>query len=821
MRKKVSHWILIFLTLSIQASLAQTASLIEDIKIFGNKRISNDTVRFYLRSQKGRPLDQKLIQQDFRALYKLGAFDDIKIEEQTSDTGVTLIFDLEERPLIGDVQYKGVDQPFYSRLSERLAEKKIDLRVNSYYDPAKVAQAEKAIREFFSEYGYPLAQVRCVKDEVNPAAVKLTFTVDKGPEVKIGHIDFVGNRTFSIKQLRKQMKLTKQKSFLPSLTKKDAYHQKRLEEDLKQVALFYQEHGRARVQIKEPTVEFVDAHETKWFPVPGRHKTTKQVALTIPVAEGGVYKVDQVRLSGTPTSYGEEIDRILAELQPGDVYNAKKLQQAYDEIKKTFSSRGYMVLDPSLVQDFNDDKNLVGVDFRLNETYPFYVRRIEFVGNKRIQDKILRRQMLLNEGDSFSEPLLDRSLVKLNQLDFFERIDRKNVDIKIDKENREVDLIVAVKEKGRQGIWLNGGSGGLGGGYAGIVYMAMNLLGLGELMRLETSGGPRNSSFVFDFLTHSLLDTRISLGLSVFRRFFDFDLIGSRLDPTQALTRVAKRSAGASLSGSYPLSEVSKVSLSYQTEGIHADSLILGSSAQRVSRRALTPAYTYNTTDNYFNPSKGQALTVSTALSGGLLGGGVNVVSPTFEHKFFAPDPFTSGRNTFAFRSTFAHAAGFGGREVPFYERFFSDGYMVRGFDVGEMTPLSFYQLPNGSSQTFGVTGIGGDTLAVFNAEYRVPIKDPVSFVYFFDAGIISMLRHPQTFASGQNLSLIRGTNALLRASTGGELQLQLPVVNKPLRLIFALNPFHLNKSFVAPNGQLLHFKEPKGKAKFALGRNF
>jgi outer membrane protein insertion porin family len=385
-----------------------------------------------------------------------------------------------------------------------------------------------------------------------------------------------------------------------------------------------------------------------------------------------------------------------------------------------------------------------------------------------------------------------------------------------------VYITVNVKEIGKQGIWFTSGSGEIGGGSLGVIYNAINLLGLGELLSLEATAGPRTANVILDLLMRRFLDSRVTLGLSLFRRFSRFDTIGANAI-NAALVKITRKDFGVRLSGSYPLTELSSVGVGFQAESVVSNDLSTGlPGEQHFTRRALTFNWNRDSTDHPLNPHRGQTALASLSVSGGILGGDMNLVKPHFEYRRFEPDPLTNGRNTWAFRAVLSQVSGFGGRGVPVFERFFSDGNLVRGFGAGEFSPLASYKIPvisvsklGEAGALSGISAIGGDSLAAVQTEYRIPVGGSLSFIPFFDAGVISALHRLGT------VRVLPDTNSFVRTSTGVELRFQLPIINRPLRLILAFNPTRLDKMFLLESGRMVRFKEKAWRVRPVLSGGF
>jgi outer membrane protein insertion porin family len=256
--------------------------------------------------------------------------------------------------------------------------------------------------------------------------------------------------------------------------------------------------------------------------------------------------------------------------------------------------------------------------------------------------------------------------------------------------------------------------------------------------------------------------------------------------------------------------------------------------------RRLTTTYSFNSVNNPITPTKGYSFSASLESAGRFLGGNVNFYRPSFEFKAYKP--VNHGRNTIAMRFSGSHVQAFANKSVPFYERFFMGGdYDLRGFDFRSVGPIAFISRTadtvNGSTgETVKVpfddiVHVGGDTQAVFNLEYRIPLVRSITLAPFVDIGnswvinsksLLRQVTDPRGQASLQGVNFLPGTNSGLRVSAGVELQITMPIINLPLRLIFAFNPSRIDRTYVGPSaGTPLSIQQPSQGFRFSIGKTF
>jgi outer membrane protein insertion porin family len=771
----------------------------------GNRRLPESAIRFHLRTKLGEPFDPRRIEQDVRALYALGVFRTVRIEREDVSGGVRLIVRVEEHPVIRRVRYVGVTAAEEADLARRLRGAGIELRAGRPCDPRDVWRAQQVIARWADERGYPWARVWSEeREDVESSSVDLAFRIELGPRGVIRRVTFRGNHAVASAELRKALRWLRPRSSFPWFSHRGIYTRARAEEDRQRLLALYHERGYARAEIGEPVIAFSEA----------RGRAT-DVCVEIPIREGPRYRVGEVGVETDEASVPSGVRSILAQLEPGEVYDGRKVRAVLDQVRAFYAAAGRIPMRAEVLPDFDDAAERISVRFRVELSPPLRVARIEFEGNRRISDRLLRRELLLREGEPYSEPALDRSLVRLARSGLVHPVDRKDVVLEVDRERREVAVTIRVRERERQGIWMIGGSGGVGGGYLGLMYQAVNLLGLGELLGGEATVGPRMHDLVLDLLLRRFANTPVTLGLSIFSRFSRFETVSvGALDA--GLERIAHRQAGVRLSGYYPLTERSSVGAALHWERVRATPLLPGESPSSFARPVVVLSWNRDTTEAVLEPRRGELWSAAVSVSGGEGA----MVKPSLEYRRYVPDPLTGGRHVLAVRSLFTHAAGWRGHSVPYFERFFSDGVLVRGFSAGEISPLARYRMtvvpaPGEERTLSGITAIGGDTMAAVQAEYRVPLLGRFAVVPFFDAGVISAI-HPLA-----GVSVLPGTNGLVRASTGVEGRFRVPLLEQPLRVIVAFNPTRLDRWVSGDGGRLFRVRERAWRLRAIFGGSF
>jgi outer membrane protein insertion porin family len=830
---------------------------IERIDIRGNRRIPEETIRFYIQSRTGDPYNEARLEYDLRAVYKANFFENIEIQERDGDAGKIITFIVKEKPLIRAIEYVGNKSFTESNILDEFKERKVGLTIDSQFDPSKIEAAKHALRNLLLQNGKPLGTIRAEIDNIPPSSVRIRFMVDEGPKVRIGQIRFIGNKVYTDKELRSSLKLTKQRSLFTMFKGTDKFHKEKLEYDIEMnLKAFYKEHGYWFVQVGAPVTRIFEGPRGA---LPLARKTRQQFFVEIPIDAGDQYRLGKLELKNCDPFKCDVLAKPFG-MNKGDILNQKKVKDTLDEIKKLYGMYGY--INWTYLNQWNPDaaNKTMDLTFEMQPDKQFFVRFITFLGNTKTRDKVIRREFILEEGRVFSSQALEHSVLRVNQLGYFEKIEEKDYEVKPDDKTGQVDVNVTMKEKSQRSIGFTGGVSGISGSFIGLNYSDNNLLGRGESLELSITSGTRTTNFTVSFTEPYLLDTRWNLGLSLFNQRYRYDtystygLLNASGNPTELFTQKTKggtvsmsRRLGRSLwsfGGSYTYQSIGVKDIAQGYESYALSQFVgstPGSSASTalngIIRSELTPTLSYNSTDAYFNATRGTSLSFSTAVSGGIFGGDFSMIRPNLEVRHFFPDKWLShGRNVFAFNLQGQFIQAYHKSSVPFFDRFFIGGEnSIRGFDIRSISPLAVSSSPQYDSKgnpiidlktglpkiVQSIIPVGGDTVGILNFEYRIPIAGPLSIAAFYDTGLARVSRKIGYGAFGTgSIDVIRSTNNAIRTSTGMEVQFVLPVVSAPFRLIFAYNPQTLDVS-IPINNTLYRLKEPHRDIKFTVGRSF
>lgn len=435
-------------------------AFIERIDFEGNRRIRRDTLQARIFSRVGDPYNEETLRRDFQALWNTQFFEDVKLEVEDGEkpNGKIIVFQVKERPVIRRIRYDGIHSISESDILDRFKEKKVGLTVESQFDPTRIKKAEVVLKELLGEHGRQFATVTPEYERIASSnAVILVFKIDEGPKVKVGKIKFTGNHAFSDRKLIRAMHHDRPIQ-IPlyfteiNLWSKTYDHDKLIEDQEVGVRGLYQDNGYFKVSLPDPILENVDTEGWKYgIPFAGR-TTGKAVNITIPIEEGERYTMGSIKIvsSDPDKALSLKVDALKSvfPLKAGDVFSTAKIRKAMEDYTKIYGQYGFIDFVPEPETDIDEKAKRIDVTMKFDEGKQYYVRRIEFSGNTTTRDKVIRRELLIDEGQLFNKRLWEISILRLNQLNYFDKIEAdKSAEIKRDTKAGTVDILLKLKER--------------------------------------------------------------------------------------------------------------------------------------------------------------------------------------------------------------------------------------------------------------------------------------------------------------------------------------------------------------------------------------
>jgi outer membrane protein insertion porin family len=805
-RPGISRLLAVVLLIAAAAGAIAQSLTIEQIRVIGNRRIPKETILARLFTHSGDTYDPVSIERDFNSLWNTGYFDDLRIEREDSEKGLILNIYVREKPTIREINYKGNNSVSQSDILDRFKKEKVPLSVESQYDGTKIKRAETVLKELLAEHGHQFATIKTEVKTIPPASVQVNFNIKEGPTVKVGNIKFVGNQHLSSLILRRSMKNLKPVGIPYSIVLENlfakTFDSSKLEEDAERVRQAYRDKGYYNAAVEEPRTLIRDEGGLSLLTF--RPNKGKRIDILMPVEEGDRYRLAGITFSGNKAVTNTRALRGTFAVKDGEYFNATLISKGMDNLKKAYGQLGYINFGAIPKTTFDEARKTVSIDIDIDEGKPFYVSRIEIQGNTLTRDRVIRRELLLEEGQVYNSQLWELSLLRLNQLDYFDplKVDQDS-EAHQDTEAGTVDLLLKVKEKGKNSIGLNGGVSGLSGAFLGLNYQTNNFLGLGETLSVQANLGNVNRQLLFGFTQPYFRNRPLNLGFQLFDTKSDYNAAksvaattGQSANLTTAQSSLLQNynnsTIGLNTSVSYPLprhnfqrvgftysltrSSITAFSTASQNlfQNIAFRSGIQGQNAlDGIVNSSASFSYSFNTINNPQRPRTGKEFTAVFQVAG--IGGNVRYIFPALAYKRFMPMknflPSPEGRNVFGIRSELKYIQGWGGDVAPPNNRFYAGGEGdLRGFDLRSTTPLAY--IPNKISfnltnpdgtcvprdpnnpqlnqciqillPVYSVVSVGGDLNFTNNMEYRIPVAGPVTFALFDDFGIDTSVNKDQ-----------------------------------------------------------------------------
>jgi len=685
--------IVLVLFVFVLSGAVQAAELpvVRAIEIRGLKRIEESALKNRITQKTGEVISQDRTSEDIKTIFKMGYFEDVRAEIDPFEGGIKLIFVIREKPTIVRIEFQGNKEYEDSKLQE-----KISLSAGAIADAVLIQDTVAKLRTFYEEEGYWLSRIVPVIKRINPDEVSLTFQIEEGKQVKIRDIHFEGSRVFAEDQLKKVIE-TRERWLFSFLTGSGYYKKDRMDVDIEKLRDFYFNNGFIKAVIGDPVVRLTDDREG--------------MTIRIPVSEGEQFRISSLEFSGN-TVFDSDTLRKRLTLQPDTPFSKETLRKDVFSISELYSENGYAIvtITPDLIPD--EGKKLVKVLLRIAEGEKYRIGRIEIAGNIKTRDKVIRREVRLDEGDEFNSALLRRSYERINNLNFFDNVE---LTPKPRPDEKLLDLDIKVKERPTGFLSVGGGYSSVDRFIAMVDLTQGNLFGRGQFIKFRGELGGRSTLYEVSFREPWFLDTPISFTTNVYKT-------------TRQYIAYDKKATGFGVSFGKSFSEYWRGDIGYNIETAtiydvtdDAPKLIKEQRGTNITS-SISPSIVRDSRNNFLDPTKGSKNAIYFTYAG--LGGTNYFFKSVAESAWYFP----VRSSAFLLRGRFGYGTGIWGKELPLYERFYVGGInSVRGLGFGDAGPRD--------ADTGDV--IGGTEELLFNAEYIFPLvaEARLKGVIFFDAG--------------------------------------------------------------------------------------
>lgn len=715
------------------ASRVFPQQMVARVRVEGNERIGADAIRAVIKTAEGQPFSQAKVQEDIKAIYNMGYFEDVRVNSMDTAEGKEVVFIVKENPIVDVIEVKG-----NSSIDKKDILAAVQTKPYTVLKKKQLADDVQSILNLYHQKAFYEAKVDyTIEFPRDPRKAQVTFVIKEGKKFFVRKITFVGNKAFSERKLRSVMN-TKEKSILFFWSSERGVLQHDvLETDVDRLTAFYHDNGFMDARVGTPKVE----------------QKSDGFYIQVPIVEGFRYKVGSFKITGDPIEADENISKKI-QTKVGEYFSREKLRKDIQYLTRLCLDKGYAraEVDPHVQKE--PEKREANIELEVKRGSKVSIGRINISGNTKTKEKVIRRQFQIAEGETFSATKIENSESKLKRLDYFEEIKINPVDT----ESPDImNIDVQVKEKLTGHIGAGGGYSSDEGFFVGGEITQRNLFGRGEMLSLKAHLGGSAQRYMLSFVEPSVFDTYYFFATDIYdwvREYDDFtkDAQGFQLRTGRAFGNWSKFTVGYVFENT-DITDVSESASSIikRQEGRHIkSSVILG--LERDS------------TDHPFLPTKGSIIRASVEESSSYLGSETDftkyeVAAGKYFPLFWKLVGLVKGEIGWIIKT--------GDKDILISDRFFLGGInSVRSYDWGELSPKD------------PATGdkIGGTKYGLFNTELMFPIIEEINLkgVVFFDAG--------NAFAEGQDLDISK-----FKMGVGGGLRWASPL--GPLRIEWAYNP--------------------------------
>ncbi|MGH8013456.1 MAG: outer membrane protein assembly factor BamA [Candidatus Binataceae bacterium] len=698
------------------------APTISQIKIEGNQRVETDAIRIHISSQVGQPLNPGTIDQDIKSIYQMGFFDRVNAATVNQNGRTILIYKVAERPLLTDVRLSGMKN--IKPTSDQVVNA-VKLHAGEILDPSRVEATIRALKSIYEDKGYLDTKINFrTVPEANNSAMGV-FDVVEGHVVTISKVNFVGNHHFSDRKLR-SMIATRPHNLLSIVFKTGILDRKKLQDDTDRISTFYYDHGFLNVHVAEPSVV--------------RHHNS--LVVTWNIDEGPIYHVSSVNVSGNLKVPKKELLKKIT-LKPGEVFSGTRMEHDVLTLSDFYSNRGYAYVNVDPRTQIDPLTRAVALDFAINPGQEVLVDRINITGNTKTSDRVIRRELKIQEQEPYSSRKIRESKQRLDGLGYFSST---RITTTPGPAADKIDLDVAVQEANTASFQVGGGYDSYTSVFGDFSIGNSNLFGGGESATASAQIGFLYQNYNLSYTEPWFLGMPLSVNLQLFYDklfLFSFDQTngGFLINTTYPLTELGLKSIGP-----FSLNDVT-AGLGYQWESVGIGGLSPFTTFDISRYRGYTrvseilPSLKRFTVDNPVDPRSGSIQSLSMEVAGL---GGTSFIKGVVHGRWFFPFIRSPEWGEWVFSPGVTYGIGTSlsrgaGGELPLYERFFPGGIGgggdVRGYELYSLGPQ--VTLFNQLGVPFAVEQVGGSQELLMSGETTFPLLQSLGVrgAVFVDAG--------------------------------------------------------------------------------------
>lgn len=716
--------LILLLVLGLAAALPAGAQgfIVKDIRLEGLQRISAGTVFNYLPIKVGERVDTQRTAEAIRALFRTGFFKNVSIERQ----GDVLIVKLKERPSIANITFKGNSEISTKDLLKAL--KQVNFAPGRVFNRAVFDQVKQELRRAYFDRGKYAVRIKTTVTPLPRNRVSIAFDISEGRVAKIRAINIVGNKAFSDDTLLGLFKLTTP-TWFSWFTKSDQYSKQKLAGDLERLRSFYLDHGYVNFNVNSTQVSITP--------------DKRYVYITINITEGHRYRVSDIKLAGKLVVPPKKLFPLI-KVYRGEVFSRKAISQTTEAIGDYLGTLGYLFANVNAIPEIDRKNHTVALTFYVDPGRLTYVRRINFKGNSKTRDAVLRREMRQQEGALIDTAAVKRSKDRLEKLGFFSNVTVQTPPVPGTTD--EVDVDYSVTETPSGSLMLGAGYGQTQGFIVQTSIQQNNFLGTGNQFGAAFNNSSVNTEYSLSWFNPYWTIDGVSRGFNAYYR------TTNALNAN--LSNYSTNEVGLGLNFGIPVSEFDTVN--FGTMYRNTQFRVLTGASTQVQNFAqengtsfnnyfLTTSWSHDTRNRFYFPDRGGLTRLSAEVT--VPGSSLQYYKLTASHEHYFP---ITGKYTFGLGGEFGYGNGYGHtKELPLIANFYSGGIRsVAGYKDNTIGPLDSNGLP-----------LGGDVKLEGRAQVIMPLPfaenvNSVRLSTFVDTGAV--------YGPNQSIDL-----ALLRYSVG------------------------------------------------------
>lgn len=666
--------------------------MVYKITILGNVKIEEAVIKGVIKIQEGMPLSLDQVKEDIKSIYNLGYFADVQVDIKSTTRGKEVIFIVMEKPSIKEINITGAEKVKLDDIKEKLT-----LKTRTILNLEKVKENAEQIRKLYFSKGYYGVRVEYNINYLDTNEAIVNFNIVEGPKGRIKKITFKGNKKIKSSDLKKVM-MTKQWNIFSILTKTGILDEDVLKNDIQLLSAYYYDHGYLDVKISEPKINLKDP---------------KRIEIEIEIDEGKQYRIGDIDFKGDILTTKEDLFKTIT-IKRNDIYRTSVIRKEITTLTEKFADKGYAYVEITPETSIDSKNLLVHLTFHIEKKKQVYFEKIQITGNTKTRDKVIRRELQVSEGDLYQATGLSKSRERLKRTGYF-----KEVDFSTSRGSSEekINLDIKVEEAPT-------GALSFGLGYSSVEKVVgsasisdRNLFGMGYHGLLKFNLGADLREFKLSFTDPYFLGYPYAVGIDLYNEEREFDTYSSKIK-------------GGDIRFGKEITDRFRLDAMYKLENINIYEVDIDASRfikeqegrKTTSAISITPSY--DSRDDFFNPTRGQRHSLTFEYAGGILGFDNEFVKVSGETLWYFPFPLNTILNL---RGKAGFIEPYGGKKAPIYEKFFVGGmYTIRGFEFGMAGPVDENREP-----------LGARKMLVFNSELQFPLSREIGLraAIFWDIG--------------------------------------------------------------------------------------